>query len=161
MGGGLKRWVHGPGFGLEVMDGPGSAQGQAAALISRSLPSMELRQDGWWCLEGPGRAVATCFLGYSHWPRLGPLSWVLLCIRIPCHAGALVLSSENGTLQKTASGRQKLKWWNGGGLVVTELQGSQMAGLGRGQMLRTLNPSLGRGRSRGSGHCCCCLMGVL
>lgn len=74
-------WAHGPGLGQEVMDGRVSAQGQAAALTSRSLPSKELRQDGWWRLEGPGRAVATCFPGYSRWPGLGPLSWVLLCIR--------------------------------------------------------------------------------
>lgn len=67
-------------------------------------------------------------LAWAGAPQLGPALH-----QIPGHAGALALSSENRTWQKVASGRQKLKWCKGGGLVVTELQGSQRAGLGRGR----------------------------
>lgn len=69
------------------------------------------------------------------------------------------MSCENGTWQKMGSGRQRLKWWEGGGLMVTELLGSWRAGLRRGAEARSPEPQHGPGGSGGSGHCCC-LVGV-
>lgn len=68
----------------QVMDGQESAQDQAVALTSRPLPSKELRA-GWQVAFR--RPRQSCGHMFSRIQPLKPLSWVLLCIRVPCHLG--------------------------------------------------------------------------